>query len=264
MRKLLIIGLVLIGFVLMQRYPVFADDIKTFYVVCDEWEGYTNKDGTGAYWEIVKAVYEPLGIKVKTRVMPWKRAVVTVVNKRADALLGDYYYKDKEGKEYLYPKWHISIEDPIVAVFKKGTIKDWESRGIKSLAGKRVVWLRGYDFDKTLLNGIGVEKHEVTKHIQGIGMVDIGRMDVFLDYRYDTTPVAKKAGIDLDKHYETKIAKPGDKLFVAFANTGRSKKLIKIFDERITKLAKSGKIAKIYLKWGQSEKKFGEERFGKD
>ncbi|MCP4671759.1 MAG: transporter substrate-binding domain-containing protein [Desulfobacula sp.] len=259
MRKLLIFG-----FVLMQLCPVFADDIKTIHVVCDEWEGYTNKDGTGAYWEVVKAVYEPLGIKVKTMVMPWKRAEMTVANKMADALLGAYYYKYKEGKEYLYPKWHISIEDPVIAVFKKGTIKDWESKGIKSLAGKRVVWIRGYDFDKTLLNGIRVKKHEINRHIQGLSMVDRGRMDVFLDYKYDTAPVAKKNGIDLDKHFEIKLAKLGDKLFVAFAITERSEKLIKIFDERITKLANSGKIAKIYLKWGQSEKKFGKERFGKD
>ncbi len=61
MRKLLIFSVVLFGFVLMQLCPVFADDIKTFYAVCDEWEGYTNKDGTGAYWEVVKAVY----LKVK-------------------------------------------------------------------------------------------------------------------------------------------------------------------------------------------------------
>ncbi len=264
MKKLLIFSVVLFGFVLMQFCPVFADDIKTIYVVCDEWAGFTNKDGTGAYWEVVKAVYEPIGIKVKTKVMPWKRAEVTVVKKRADALLGDYYYKDKERREYLYPKWHISIEDPIIAIFKKGTIKDWESKGIKSLAGKRVVWIRGYNFDKTLLNGINVIKYEITKHIQGLSMLDIGRMDVFLDYIFDTTPVAKKAGIDLDKHFEMKIVKSGDKLFVAFANTARSKKLIKIFDERITQLAESGEIEKIYLKWGQSEKKFGKERFGKD
>ncbi len=137
-------------------------------------------------------VYEPLGIKVKTMVMPWKRAEVTVMNKMADALIGDYYYKYKEGKEYLYPKWHISIEDPIIAVFKKGTIKDWESKGIKSLVGKRVVWIRGYNFDKTLLNGIRVKKHEIAKHIQGLRMVDSGRMDVYSDYKYDTTRVGQK------------------------------------------------------------------------
>ncbi len=62
-------------------------------------KGYTHRDGTGAYWEVVKAVYEPLGIKVKTIVMPWKRAEVTVVNKRADALLEIIIIKTRKGRE---------------------------------------------------------------------------------------------------------------------------------------------------------------------
>ncbi|MCP3944098.1 MAG: hypothetical protein GY710_21830 [Desulfobacteraceae bacterium] len=117
MRILLILMFTLMGF-----SPVFAGNIYSIYVVCDEWKDYTNKDGTGAYWEIVKSVYEPVGIKVKTKVMPWKRVKHIVRHKDADALIGDYYEAD--AKDYLYPKWHISVEDPVVAVFKKANIID--------------------------------------------------------------------------------------------------------------------------------------------
>jgi len=55
--------------------------------------------------------------------------------KKSDALLGAYYHKDKE---LLYPKWHISVEDPIVVIFKKTAISDWKNKGIKSLSGKKL------------------------------------------------------------------------------------------------------------------------------
>ncbi|NQY93765.1 MAG: hypothetical protein HRT43_06330, partial [Campylobacteraceae bacterium] len=109
MNILTIFRFILYGFVFIQATQVYAEDIKSISLTSKEWKGYTNKDGTGAYWEVVKAIYEPLGIKVNTKVLPWKRAEMTVLTKKADALLGAYYHKDKE---FIYPKWHISVEDP--------------------------------------------------------------------------------------------------------------------------------------------------------
>ncbi len=257
MRRLLILVLVLIG-----ATPVFAKNVYSIYVVCDEWRDYTNKDGTGAYWEIIKSVYEPVGIEVKTEVMPWKRAKYIVKINEADALVGDYYEAD--ATDYLYPKWHISVEDPVVAVFKKGNITDWEKTGLRSLAGMRATWVRGYDFNKFFLKRINVIKHEITSVPQGLKLIDSGRDDVFFDYESSIRREAKNIGIDLDKDYEIKTARPGSKLFVVFARTESSKELVRIFDSRMTQLAESGEIEKIYVKWGLSAKKFGKERFYKD
>ncbi|MCP3944097.1 MAG: hypothetical protein GY710_21825 [Desulfobacteraceae bacterium] len=85
-----------------------------------------------------------------------------------------------------------------------------------------------------------------------------------MDYESNIRHEAKNLGIDLDKDYEIKAAKRGSKLFVVFAKTKSSEKLIKIFDSRMTQLAESGEIEKIYLKWGLSAEKFGKERFDKD
>ena len=257
MKKLLILMVVLIGFP-----PAFAENINRISVTCEEWHNTTNRDGTGVYWEILKLVYEPVGIEVKTQIMPWKRAKLEVREKRVDALVGDYY--EANSSDYFYPKWHITIEFPVVAVFKKGKIKNWDSLGIRSLEGKRTVWIRGYDFDTVFLKGINVIKHEIVVDSQGIRLIDTGRDDVFLDYEAHIRHEANKLNINLDKEYEIKIAKPGSKLYVIFARTEKSKELIRIFDSRMTQLAQSGEIEKIYVKWGLRAEKFGKELFGND
>ncbi len=262
MRKLLMFGCVAFGCVLMQHSFVLAEDLKAIHVVCEEWAGFTNEDGTGVYWDVVKAVYEHVGIQVKTEVMPWKRADQKVLRKNADAIVGDYKYQEMAGKEFLYPSWHISVEDPLVAVFKKGAIPDWERRGVQSLAGKKVGWIRGYDFDTTDWLDVTVKKTEVTTILQGLKMLAVGRFEVFIDYGSTIKPEGEKAGIDLEQDYELKTVKLGKKLFLKFANTGRSKQLIKIFDERMSELVTSGKMEQIYTKWGYSMDKFGKERYG--
>ncbi len=256
--------LILFSIIMMFSSFLFAENKNSFYVVCAEWEGYTNSDGTGAYWEVIKKVFSSTGIKVKTKVYPWSRAEKMVKGKKADAIVGDYYYKEKDGKDFLYPKWHISVEDSLTIFYKKGTLKNLDKKGISSLKGKRVGWIRGYDFDKTLLNGINVKKKELSKIIQGLKMVTKGRIDVFLDYKTTITSEAKKSGFKIDKNkYGLEIIKPGNKLFVVFSNSERLKRIIKIFDTRMTQLAKSGEIDKIFIKWGLGSDKFGKDRFGK-
>ncbi len=254
-------GIILL-FMLLFNAPLGAEPVTHVTMVCEEWQNYTNSDGTGAYWEIVKAVFEPLNIKVKTMVYPWKRATHMVSRKKADAVVGDYYYPNSS--DYLYPDWHISIEDPVVALFKRGRINGWDKKGLKSLVRKRVVWIRGYDFDKLFLIKLFVEKQEVASVEQGVKVIRNDRADVFLDYEAQIRSEAKRLNMDIASDYKIEVAKPGKKLFVAFSKSAKSPQLISIFDRRMKELAESGDIERIYKKWGLSMSKFGKERFGKD
>jgi polar amino acid transport system substrate-binding protein len=46
------------------------------------WKGWTNEDGTGLYFELLKLVYEPVGVSVQYEFVPWARAVVYIVPER--------------------------------------------------------------------------------------------------------------------------------------------------------------------------------------
>ncbi len=245
-----------IFFITLLPFPINAAE-KSILIVCTEWPGYTNPDGTGIYWDLVKAVYDPLGFKVHTKIVPWKRAELMVENKHADALIGDYYYPQKDGKERLYPKWHLSVEDPLSAIFKKGLHK---IESFNSMNGKSIIWMRGYDFDKIFLKDIPHKMHEIDSTEKGLNLIMHDRYDVFLDYHANIKNVSKKIDIDFSL-LETVIIKLGSKLYLNFSNTENSKKLIGFYDKRIPELLKSGELEKVFTKYNSNMSKFGPDRY---
>ncbi len=259
-----ILILIIFKLFILLPYATYSEEITEITIVSAHWPNYTNQDGTGAYWEIVKSIYEPLGIKVNTHTLPWKRAEWQVVNGQADALLGTYQLGKREAKGMLFPKWHISVEDPIVAVFKKGAFKkfkdgeftQWQPLGLQNLKGRTVAWIRGYEFDKNLLQGINIVKHVITYPEQALKMVDLERIDAFLDYETTIRETASSANINLERDFDIEIAKTGNKLFVGFAASHKAKALTEIYDQRMDELVKSGVIKNIYKKWGLGTNKF--------
>lgn len=242
-----------------------ADSDKVIKVYCEEWPGYTNRNGTGAYWEVIKAIYEPLGYKVSTSVFPWKRAKKMVADKQGDILVGDYRQFDSAATLFLYPRWHISIEDPVVAVIQRDSMPSLGIKNLAPLSGKRVGWVRGYGFESDFLKGMRFSKKlETTKFSYGIGLVLNGRLDAFLDYQASVDAYYKEKKISKQDRNRLQVVpvKLGSKLYAAFSNKPRSRDLVKIFDQQMTVLTKNGEIERIYKKWGLSPKKFGKDRFG--
>ena len=257
MKKRTIFLLILVS-LSINWFSMASAESRRVLVACPEWSGYTNVDGTGAYWEIIKSVFEPCGVSVVTKIVPWKRALFLVENKKADAVIGIYH---EPASNLFYPQWHISVEDPIVVVYKKAPGTDWQAKGIQSLEERTAAWIRGYDFDRNLLKELRVNKFEFNTIEQGLKLLRIGRIDFLLDYEADIRRAASATITDFQKDYCIQTIKPGQKLFAAFAGTEKSKGLILIFDRQMTHLAQSGEIEKIYLKWGFSAEKFGKDRF---
>ncbi len=231
------------------------DDINQIDIVSDEWKGYTNKDGSGAYWEVVKAIFEPLDITVQTEVMPWARAELTVKRQQADALLGSYY-QDSQLDSFIFPKWHISMEDPIIALYKVNNDIKFQPESLQALQGKRLIWIRGYEFDKTLFRNMTIIKNVISKPKQAIIMLERNRVDLFIDYESSIRQAALEAQLKLETQYNMQMIKRGNKLYLAFSNTARGLKLSKLFDQKMESLASSGAIQAIYTRWGLPNNKF--------
>lgn len=76
------------------------------------WLDYTNADGTGLAWELLRKVFEPVGVKVKTASVPYSRAIGLVKRGEADAWVGSYH---EESADNIYPRWHFD-QDHIYAL----------------------------------------------------------------------------------------------------------------------------------------------------
>jgi polar amino acid transport system substrate-binding protein len=219
----------------------FAQDekITTIHIVTPSWEDYTNEDGTGLWFEILRAVYEPVGIEMTYEIMPWKRAMKKLETHEADAMLGEY-----ANEEVLTPRYPLDIERTAV-VFKKEKFT-WD--GLKSLEGKSIVWLRGYDYHEAAeLESIRVKWHEVDNYIQAWRMLEKDRIDFYMDDRDDMEQTIEDEHIDMTP-YQIETAWITN-VYVAFAKTKKSEKLAEIYDQKIPELLESGELKKLFEEW---------------
>jgi len=224
-------------------------------VVGESWDGYTNQDGTGLYFDIIKKVFKNSKYKLSIKTMPWKRASLFVERKRADILVGSYF---SDNEKLIFPKRHLAIEEAVVAFYKKTKLSKFNNKKINSFIGKRIAWIRGYGFEDSILKDVHDYKMiEVTELKQALKMLDADRIDIILDYKSTIKKLAKKMGFVIYPWMSFDEVKAGKKLYLAFTNTKRSLELIAYYEKRMNVLVKTQDLKNICKKWGISIEKLG-------
>ncbi|MDN4501367.1 substrate-binding domain-containing protein [Alteromonadaceae bacterium BrNp21-10] len=218
--------------------------IETFVLAAETAQDPQIENNNNLYIELIKAIYEPLGIRVKFEPVPYKRAEYLVVNQRVDAMIGNF----RGHSEGLYfPQWHYHSQQ-IMALFKKHSLL-WQ--GASSLSGKRVGWLRGYGLDRYIQ--VDTEKVEHTFRSSALKMLEKDRIDVYIDDQFEILKAndgLQQNKLDLNHYQFAKLTQL--KLYPAFSNTAKGRKLARIFDQRMPLLVTSGKLAALFKKWDQT------------
>lgn len=208
---------------------------QTLIFVSEEWEGQTNADGTGFYWDLLRNVYEPAGYAVQFSVMPYARAVKMVVDGEAHAWVASYI--DEEG--VIYPQIPFDT-DKVAGVFRKGELDP--AQGQLALEGRDVGWIRGYSYDDYL--DVQVNKNELNNRENGLQMVERGRLDVYLDAAVDIRIAMEQDVVDR-AHLEKAVFLELE-LFMAFQNGETGVELAQIWDERMKELHETGELRALY------------------
>jgi len=224
-------------------YALEAGKIETINIATPAWEGQTNEDGTGLFFDIIRAVYEPGGIKMKFQIMPWKRAVQEMLAGRADAVLD--MYREDIAEEMTAPNYPLLTEFT-VAVFKKERITDW--KGAESLSGLDLIWIRGYNYHNGRhLRGIKFNWSEIDDYDTAWRMLAKNRADAYLDAYTDATAYIKENNVDMNLYRMETIGR--DKGYMVCKKSRKAEDLIRIYDTRIIELLASGELKKIFDKW---------------
>ena len=240
----ILMGQILTWILLNSTFLYGGETITSINIVTPEWQGLTNKDGTGLYFELLQMVYEPVGIKVKYEFVPWARAVIYVNSKTNDALLGSYNTVDA-----YFPEYPIDTEYT-VAVYKNGIVDRW--LGEKSIENKKVAWVRGYNYHRYL--NVKVNFSEVNRSEQGWKMLMEDRIEFFLNSQNAIKKYVKKNDVDLNGiKINTVLVK---NIYVRFSKTVKSKRLIEIYDKRMSTLIQRGKIQTLFKKWDSAYPSF--------
>ena len=227
---------VFIIFILFLSSSTFAENPKEIIIASASWKGATNRDGSGLYWKIIEEVYKPFGYSIIKKHRSYAEATEMLRTNNADMYLGSY---PNEKDFALYPKYYFD-QDIIVAIYRRESIEEWD--GQKSLEGLKVGWIRGYDFDKYLSNSVQIK--ESNNRNNGLKQLMSERIDAFIDDRDDIKPYLKKIKLPSDE-FEQKIILQL-KLYPAFIQTSKGKKLMKIWDDRMKVLIETEEFKRLY------------------
>ncbi|MGY1882688.1 substrate-binding periplasmic protein [Pseudomonas reactans] len=204
----------------------------------EEWNDYTNKDGSGLAWDVLRQVFEPAGITLQTRSVPYTRSVGLAQRGEVDGWVGSY--RD-EATGVLYPHWNFD-SDHIYALGLAST----PAPTVATLGNYRLAWVRGYKYEEYLPN---VHRFNQIERRDGIlPMLQHARADFYIDALTEAKYVLNQAD-DPSKFTLTHIAELP--LYIGFADNERGRALMAVFDQRMAALVKSGELKAIFEHWKQ-------------
>ena len=203
--------------------------------------------------DVARAVFEPKGIKVIYKNVPWKRASAGTKSGTYNGAIGASH-GDAEG--FIFPKEELTRN--FLAFYTKKDF-DWKFDGLSSIEMIRLGVIGGYDYrpwlGKHIKENLTDQKKIQTltgdKPLQrNIQKLLKDRIDVVVDTEAAIRWEAKSIGV-LD---DIKSGGYGDKVsycYIAFSpNLDSSKKYAKMLSEGIVELRKSGKLKIILDKYG--------------
>jgi len=204
----------------------------------EEWNDYTNKDGSGLAWDVLRQVFEPAGITLQTRSVPYTRSVGLAQRGEVDGWVGSY--RD-EATGVLYPHWNFD-SDHIYAL----GLATAPTPSVATLGNYRLAWVRGYKYEEYLPN---VHRFNQIERRDGIlPMLQHARADFYIDALSEAQYVLGQAD-DPAQFKLTHIAELP--LYVGFADNERGRALMAVYDQRMAALVKNGELKPIFERWKQ-------------
>ncbi|HGM5578540.1 TPA: substrate-binding periplasmic protein [Pseudomonas putida] len=207
-------------------------------LVSEAWIDYTNADGTGVAWDVLRKVFEPAGVKVVVQSAPYSRAVGLVKRGEADAWVGSY---KEENDDNFYPRWHFDMDHIYALGLASKPVPT-----LNSIGEYRLAWVRGYDYQNYLPE---VKNFREIQRREGIlPMLEHDRVDFYIDAETEVDYVLNQSS-QPGSFRRTHIAELP--LYLAFTHNDQGKALRDLFDQRMEKLVRSGELKAIFEHWKQ-------------
>ena len=230
-----------IGFTLCCSLAQAVDALPTpsvIHLASEDWEEYTAADGHGLGWDVLRAVFEPAGVKLDIRTEPYTRAVGLAQRGEVDACVGAY--RD-ETSDLLYPHWNFDTDH----IYALGLASN-PPPTLDTLGSYRLAWVRGYKYQDYLPN---VQRfNEVVRRTGILSMLTHNRADYYIDALTEIDYLVARAR-DPAQFRRTHIAELP--LYLCFADNPKARTLMALFDQRMAVLVKSGELKPIFAKWKQ-------------
>lgn len=216
-----------------------ATEQQSVRLATEHWPGYSNPDGSGAYFELIRLVLPPAQFAMQWQLMPFGRAIVAVEKGQADIV----FAVAPQDSALLLLSAAAMDSDRIVAVYRRDSGLQLPLSEAQ-LAGLRLSWRLAYNYGQVL--GVSSHGYEVPDVMQGLKLVQSGRVDVFL---------AEQAELD-EPIYQTLLQQGlgsglvrQTAIFAGFAPTPQGRQLKQHWDTRWRQLQGSEELQAFYQRY---------------
>ncbi|AQS35395.1 amino acid ABC transporter substrate-binding protein, PAAT family [Shewanella psychrophila] len=206
------------------------------HIVTENWVGYTNHDGSGYYFDIVRRIFPAEEWQLKIDIVPFSRVRYLLHYNKADMALG--FYPDDKTRS-IYSDIPIEVDTVDVAITPELAAL-WQ--GIDSLAQKKVQALLDYRFDELI--PVPMYYEESVNLLDLLNRVNQGKIDAVLDYK---PAMLTKVG-DLNQPKQFVILEDVFRLevYFVFSQTEKGESLKMHFDRELQKLIDSGELDRLF------------------
>ncbi len=202
---------------------------QTLKIGAEEWPGFTNANGTGIYFELLKRIYPEK--KLDFRMDSYNRMLNSFHQNEVDIAVG---VNREDVQQALIPDWFLDTEYPITAFYDPTLTK---INNISDIVNKRLSWKRGYHFERFISHIKDI--YLVNNADTGFELLNKKRVDVFIDFPKN-----------IPKKYQQRFLSlqvvPARHIYLAFQRNKRGDMLAKQFDEKMYELKNSGDLPKIF------------------
>ncbi len=185
----------LAGLILLYLSPFQLQAQETLQIVIDPWPPFTINEGqqiTGTDVDIIKAVFDQLKIPINLKEYPWKRCLLMMENREADAILGASITPER--KAFLFFPDEFVSEGITVFFIKKE--KEVAFTGLQDLNELRAGALLGYSYCEEIDNSPFMKKADrVPRLDQNFNKLLLDRIDFLIEVDAVGFYTAKKMGV---------------------------------------------------------------------
>ncbi|NIB41801.1 transporter substrate-binding domain-containing protein [Pseudomaricurvus alkylphenolicus] len=222
-----------------------ADD-KILKVGAFDWPTKSEAGGGGAYFDLLKRIYEPHGYRIEPSSMGIDEALGSLYRGNIDLMLAEWHPRHLQqdasiqAKLLTAPFFPIDTEYVVVLMPHKSSYH-WEE--LLADAGMRLAWVEGYDYHQYL----DLRQHTfdtVDSSWKGIRMVSSGKLDAFIDDLDDVRIAMMRPGArELKFRREVILVR---NLYPLFQNKASGHALSELYDEGLEALISNGEVHDIY------------------
>lgn len=217
-----------------------AQPATTALFVTDEWHDLTRQDGTGLYFDLVRAVFKRQGVQVEFRIFPYPRAVQKVKDHEADGWIASFLH---EKSFPLYPRYHFDKNEQTI-VYRKSRHPGKVTTA--NLRNQRVAWLRDFGLDRFIHEPMQITELDSIR--SAFQMLAHDRIDYFVGAKTDIDSYIRSERQNMQQYGRAYALHLG--LYVAFANTPRGQALRQMWDDEMAQFHRNPAFKAIYQQYG--------------